>query len=105
MFGIYNYTSPYQQSWDRQMNIDETLKDRGEKYGTFKTQAQIAQSLKYVLRAQPGWENLTWDMKEAMDMTMHKYARALNGNPNLHDTWHDIVGYNKLVADNLTTEK
>ena len=28
-------------------------------------------------------------------------TRILNGDPNYHDSWHDIIGYTKLVADEL----
>jgi hypothetical protein len=34
-------------------------------------------------------------------MIQHKIARILNGDPNYHDSWHDIGGYSKLVADRL----
>ena len=30
-----------------------------------------------------------------------KIGRILNGDPNYHDSWHDIVGYSKLTADEL----
>ena len=28
--------------------------------------------------------------------------RILNGDPDYHDSWHDIVGYAQLVADELS---
>lgn len=34
-------------------------------------------------------------------MVAHKIGRILNGDPNYHDSWHDIIGYTKLVADEL----
>jgi hypothetical protein len=34
-------------------------------------------------------------------MISHKIARILNGDPCYHDSWHDIVGFAKLVADGL----
>jgi hypothetical protein len=38
-------------------------------------------------------------------MIFHKLARIANGDPNYHDSWHDIAGYAKLVADRLETGK
>lgn len=34
-------------------------------------------------------------------MIFHKIARILNGDPNYADSWVDIAGYAKLVADEL----
>jgi len=34
-------------------------------------------------------------------MVVHKIARILNGDPNYDDSWVDISGYTKLVADRL----
>lgn len=34
-------------------------------------------------------------------MTAHKLGRILNGDPHYADSWIDIAGYNKLVADRL----
>lgn len=47
------------------------------------------------------WQSLAPDQKEALEMIAHKIGRILNGDPNYHDSWHDIVGYTKLVADRL----
>jgi hypothetical protein len=49
----------------------------------------------------PGWERLTPDKKEALEVIQHKIARILNGNPEFHDSWHDIVGYARLAADRV----
>lgn len=85
--------------------IDATLAERGSRYGVFADQAVIAQSLKDVMRAAPGWDRLAPDQKEALDMEANKNARILNGDPNFHDSWHDKVGYNKLVADRILVPK
>jgi hypothetical protein len=34
-------------------------------------------------------------------MVQHKIARILNGDPEYHDSWFDIIGYTKLIADTL----
>lgn len=31
--------------------------------------------------------------------------RILNGDPDYHDSWHDIAGYAQLVADQLSPEE
>lgn len=81
--------------------IDETLKDRGNRYGDFKGHARITQGLKEVMSDSPNWPDLSDDKKEALEMVAHKIGRILNGDPEYHDSWHDIVGYAKLVADEL----
>lgn len=83
------------------LSIDDILQNRSTKYGIFAGHAKISQSLKDCVRSQPNYEKLAPDQKEAIEMTMHKIARILNGDPNFHDSWYDIMGYNKLVADRL----
>ena len=83
------------------MNIDKTIDERGTRYGKFKDQAMICQSLKEVMKMTEGWDRLAPDQAEALEMIQHKIARILNGDPNYHDSWHDIGGYSKLVADRL----
>lgn len=83
--------------------IDATLDERGDRYGPFTGHANITQSLKHVMTMAVKWEALEPDQKEALDMIAHKIGRILNGDPNYHDSWHDIVGYAKLVADRLET--
>lgn len=84
-------------------DIDNTLTERGERYGSFAQQARITQDLKAVMQRAPNWNKLAPDQREALEMTALKIGRILNGDPHYHDNWHDIVGYNKLVADRLET--
>jgi hypothetical protein len=84
-------------------DINETLAERGARYGTFTGHAEIAQRLKAVMRvyeAERGCD-LDPDQREALEMIAHKIARILNGDPNYVDSWVDIAGYAKLVADRL----
>lgn len=81
--------------------VDDTLNERGSRYGVFTGHAAIVQELKAVLHKTPGWEALAPDQKEALDMIVHKMGRILNGDPNYADSWHDIAGYAKLVDDRL----
>jgi hypothetical protein len=45
------------------------------------------------------------DQAEALDMICHKIGRIVNGDPDYADSWIDIAGYAKLVADRLETGK
>lgn len=81
--------------------IDSTLDERGKRYGKFTGHAEITQRLKDAMRAAPKWSQLKPDQMEALEMVQHKIGRILNGDHDYHDSWHDIVGYAKLVADRL----
>ena len=81
--------------------LTDTLKDRGKRYGSFVNHAAITQSLKQTMYSQNNWEILKDDQKEALEMIAHKIGRILNGDPNYADSWIDIAGYAKLVADRL----
>ena len=85
------------------MNIDETLNERGKRYGTFTGHAAISQKLKAVMGDALAFRNkdIADDQYEALDMIAHKIARILNGDPDYADSWHDIAGYAQLVADRL----
>lgn len=83
--------------------IDDTLKERGSRYGSFMGHARITQNIKHAVQDSPNWPLLAPDMAECLEMLAHKMGRILNGDPNYHDSWHDIVGYAKLVADRLLT--
>ncbi len=81
--------------------IDTTLNERGERYGDFKTHADITQNLKEVMQLTPKWRLLSNDKKEALEMLAHKIGRILNGDPEYRDSWHDISGYARLVEQTL----
>lgn len=86
-------------------DISATLQERGSRYGQFTTHASITQAIKSVMRGTDNWNRLQPDQQESLEMIAHKVGRILNGDPNYHDSWHDIVGYTKLVADRLATGK
>lgn len=87
------------------MNINDTLNQRGTRYGEFKDHADLCQRLKEQMRRSKGWPRLDADMTEALEMIQHKVARILNGDPTYHDSWHDIAGYASLVAGRLVSKK
>lgn len=87
------------------MTIDDTLQERGSRYGEFENHAQISQDLKAVMRSTPNWEALPAHTKEGLEMIQHKIARALNGDPSYADNFHDVAGYSQLVEQILERPK
>ena len=81
--------------------VDATLAERGTRYGTFTGHAKITQNIKRAMQDSPNWEKLDDDQREALEMTAHKIGRILNGDPNYADSWHDIIGYTRLVEARL----
>jgi hypothetical protein len=84
-----------------QGQLANILAERGKRYGKFADHAKITQDLKDVMHACPKWAALTPSQKEALEMVAHKIGRILNGDPNYDDSWVDVAGYSKLVADEL----
>ena len=73
--------------------VENTLDERGDRYGDFTGHAEVTQNLKEMMRAHAKWNKLPKTHKEALDMIQHKIGRILNGDPNYEDNWHDIAGY------------
>ncbi|MCK4706134.1 MAG: hypothetical protein KAT90_11680 [Gammaproteobacteria bacterium] len=84
-------------------DINKTLEERGSRYGKFDEHARITQNMKRAMADSPNWLKLTDDKREALEMLAHKIGRILNGDPEYKDSWHDIVGYTKLIEDTLST--
>lgn len=82
-------------------SIDTTLAERGSRYGAYVGHAAITQGIKRVMQGTANWSKLQDHQKETLEMVAHKIGRILNGDPMYHDSWHDIVGYAKLSADEL----
>ena len=83
------------------VSIEDTLKERGSRYGVFMDHAGTTQRLKNEMHSSEKWSMLAHDQKECLEMIAHKIGRILNGDPDYPDSWHDIVGYAKLVDDRL----
>lgn len=84
-------------------DINQTLDDRGNRYGPFVGHAEVTQRLKRVMAeelAKRG-KSLADDQWEALEMIAHKIGRIINGDPDYDDSWVDIAGYAKLVSDRL----
>lgn len=81
--------------------VDAILEERGSRYGKFTGHAAVTQAIKSVMfNTRPDLE-LAPDQREALEMIAHKIGRIINGDPNYADSWVDIAGYAKLVADRL----
>jgi len=85
-------------------DVDATLVERGSRYGKFKDHAKITQELKRAIfrhMETVSKVELDDDQLEALEMICHKIGRIVNGDPDYADSWVDIAGYAKLVADRL----
>ena len=85
------------------MTIDKTLAEREITHGNFYDKAFFIQAVKDAMHSHENWENMDYDMREALDMITTKMARILIGNANHVDNWHDISGYAQLVEQRLIT--
>ena len=82
------------------MDIDETLKQRGGRYGSLKDNAEVAQMLMKVVEVYaPNYSQLENPHKEALHMIFHKIARMVCGDVMYSDNMHDVAGYAKLLED------
>lgn len=86
---------------DGPVGVDKTLTERGNRYGDFNEHARITQNIKRAMQDSPNWKSLPDNMKEALEMDAHKIGRILNGDPYYADSWHDIIGYTRLVEKEL----
>lgn len=95
------------------MSIENTLAERGNRYGDFTDHARLCQGIqfrmqKFCLKAdnadgfiEPWKDRLNNVQRQALTVIADKIARILSGDPNYADNWHDIQGYAKLVEDRL----
>ena len=77
------------------------LAERGKRYGRFDKHAAVTQDIKRALFNCRSRESLAPDIVEALEMIAHKLGRIVNGDPEYDDSWVDIAGYARLVADRL----
>ena len=76
------------------MTDPKTLTDeRHRTHGDWREQSAISYNLKSVMRSSGGWDQLTTEQSEALDMIAVKISRIVAGNPNHDDHWDDIAGY------------
>lgn len=80
------------------------ITERASRYGDFTDGAAIMQALKLAMHAAPSWPTLAPWMRESLEMIVHKIGRVLNGNSRYLDSWDDIIGYARLVVEQLERE-
>jgi hypothetical protein len=85
------------------MSIEETLNERGKRYGDFRSFAVIVQGFKDIAFDTPGWKNMPPYQKEALELVFHKIGRMLNAVEGGYydDNWRDCIGYCQLVLAHL----
>lgn len=94
------------QTQTQTQSLNEMLAERGSRYGSFDKHAEVTQLIKKVFSLYgKKWGELSYSQKESLEMIAHKIGRILNGDPNYSDSWHDIAGYAKLVADDLDKQQ
>ena len=86
------------------MTIEDTLKERGGRYGSFETHAQFAEAINNVYESSTQWNKMKADSKEALRIIANKIGRILNGDPEYDDNWRDIAGYATLVLKRIESE-
>lgn len=93
------------REFDLSDTLDDTLQERGNRYGDFTDNAGIAQRIKNIMRGHhalpTGWGNLDAVKQEALDQIAAKISRILSpgADTSYTDNWHDIAGYAKLAED------
>jgi len=82
-------------------SIESVLEERGTRYGSFDTHAKVTQEIKNALVHGASYSKLNDAMTESLEMIAHKMGRIVNGDPYYKDSWTDIIGYAKLVEQEL----
>ena len=83
--------------------VDTVLDTRADQYGSFMQGADIAIRIKSIMHNAVARNDMHLfpDQLLALDMIAVKISRIVNGNASHRDSWLDIAGYAKLVADRL----
>lgn len=97
-------TARFNDAGEESLSVEQTLIQRGNRYGDFSEHAEISQQLKEVIYSHMSMEGVKPYMRESMEMICHKLARIANGDPYYDDSWRDIAGYAQLVVDELNKD-
>ncbi len=85
--------------------VEKTLRNRGDKYGSYYDNAIVMQRLKIIFRQGKNWRALTANKQEALDMIASKIGRILGGELSQRDSWLDIAGYAMLIVNSIIEVK
>ena len=83
--------------------LEQVHQDRGQQYGPFCQVAETAQEIKLALRrcrslnGDSGFDTLSCEEQESLDLIATKMARIVSAPTTLFDDWLDIAGYSKLI--------
>lgn len=83
--------------------VENVLDARADQYGSFMQSAEVAIKIKSIMHNSIARKDMHLfpDQMLALDMIAVKLSRIVGGNPAHRDSWLDIAGYAKLVADRL----
>ena len=83
--------------------IENVLDARADQYGSFMQSAEVAIKIKSIMHNSIARKDIHLypDQLLALDMIAVKISRIVGGNAAHRDSWLDIAGYAKLVADRL----
>ena len=81
------------------MNLQETLAERDQQYGSFTSFADKYIALREQLTKFSNYPLLNNQQKTAIEMILFKCTRLENGNSDHKDTWLDIAGYASLIGE------
>lgn len=84
--------------------VDQTVKERGGRYGLFIDNAELTQSLMEIIQNHEGYEKLPRIHRETFHMIFHKMARMMCGDHNYLDNVHDIAGYATALERDIPLE-
>lgn len=84
--------------------IEETLEERGSRYGSFASHAEFAEMINAVYEHSDNWKIMKPDAKESLRIIANKIGRILNGDPEYDDNWRDIAGYATLVLKRIEAD-
>jgi len=87
----------------RANEVDKVLDARADQYGSFMQSADVAIKIKSIMHNSIARKDMHLfpDQLLALDMIAVKLSRIVGGNAAHRDSWLDIAGYAKLVADRL----
>jgi predicted HAD superfamily Cof-like phosphohydrolase len=75
---------------------DAILGERGNRYGSFKDNANSVQDFMRIYERESNWKYCSNYVKETIHMIIHKMARIIHGDVFYDDSYKDIIGYATL---------
>lgn len=82
---------------EQESQVDRTLSERGQRYGTFRENSIVYDNLIECFRRSPNWSEAPPEVRHALGNIATKLARLLTGDVMYYDNWRDIAGYATLM--------